>query len=351
MNASAVLFLFNVFINSFFSFFTVLGLIELFIFLLRIKEGRVRAFLHMLPIFKLPLDLFLYDFSTWSYMQGVNPLLCEKGTRALSAMISVGNPSLFFPIKVAIQLFAPGATTFTLADLVSYCVPFWFLVAVVGVVGVVSCGALVKKGKEYAQWHRKLSELKKTRRQVACCYIKRLGGKQQIPVFVSSTLLGSPFLSGLVFPAIYFPESLYDVLTQDEYEAVLAHESEHVRYQDLWLRLGLDWMGVFFWWVPKKWVYRKIEEGQEIGCDRHCRRYGVDPLDLASALARVAHRSKRPLRGVAEVSFFAKQSIVRRVRYLVSEKERRLPLLWGAFCWLGCIGSFFIGLLGRFWIF
>lgn len=116
-------FILNIFLNSLLAFFTVVLLIETVIFLFRIPQGRMAAFLRMLPIFKLPFDLFLYDFSRWSYANGINPLNCEEGTRTLSVMIgwiNEANDWLFLPLISRIQLTAPENMTFTIADVLGY---------------------------------------------------------------------------------------------------------------------------------------------------------------------------------------------------------------------------------------
>ena len=74
----ASFFILNIFLNSFLAFVTVAFLIESIIFLFRIRQGRIAATFRMIPIIKLPLDLCLYDFSRWSYAQGINPLIAKK---------------------------------------------------------------------------------------------------------------------------------------------------------------------------------------------------------------------------------------------------------------------------------
>lgn len=70
------------------------------------------------------------------------------------------------------------------------------------------------------------------------------------------------------------------------YEAVLAHEIEHIRHKDSLTRLILDFIESIFWWVPTKWLHKRIEEGQEVGCDLKCKKYGIHPNDLASAICK-----------------------------------------------------------------
>ncbi len=47
-------FILNIFVNSFFAFFTTAFLIEALLFLFRMRQRRGAAFLRMLPILKLP---------------------------------------------------------------------------------------------------------------------------------------------------------------------------------------------------------------------------------------------------------------------------------------------------------
>ena len=145
--------LFNIFINSALAFFTAALLIEGTIFLLRIRQGRCAAVLRMIPMLKLPLDLFLYDFTKWAYLHGINPLLCEKGSRTLSATIGLHRPnsSLLAPLHAMIQCTVFGDKTFTVADLLSYFLSPFFLgfFALILLGGSLLC--VGKKGKTWRQ--------------------------------------------------------------------------------------------------------------------------------------------------------------------------------------------------------
>jgi len=116
-------FILNVFLNSFLAFFTAAFLIETVIFIFRMKQGRTSSLLRMIPILKLPLDLCFYDFSRWAYIQGINPLHCEEGTRTLSVLLGWTQPSahwLHLPLSSAIQFTIPGDLTFTISDVIGY---------------------------------------------------------------------------------------------------------------------------------------------------------------------------------------------------------------------------------------
>ena len=154
----------------------------------------------------------------------------------------------------------------------------------------------------------------------------------------------------MISPTIYLPRALLERLTEKEYEAVLAHEAEHLRNKDLAVRWLLEIIGAIFWWIPTRWLRKRIEEGQEVGCDAQCKRYGVDPLDLASALcksAKMASKSSEPI-----VAYrFAKPAVQRRIRFLLGWENIRFRTCRQIFSCALFVLAFFVIFLGRFWIF
>jgi beta-lactamase regulating signal transducer with metallopeptidase domain len=237
-------FILNIFLNSFLAFFTVVFLIEIVIFLYRIRQGRVAATLRMIPNIKLPLDLCLYDFSRWSYTRGINPLNSEEGTRTLSVIcgwISQETDWHFLPINSGIQLTVPGGLTFTIADLIGYSISPIILKVFAVLMISFTLGFVIRKSFLY---HYSLETLKflaknsqplckKMRNQVLSSCIR----KHRVKILTSPTLTGSPFVAGLISSIVYIPGYLSKNLSREEYEAVLAHEIEHVRYKDGLVRL------------------------------------------------------------------------------------------------------------------
>jgi beta-lactamase regulating signal transducer with metallopeptidase domain len=140
------------------------------------------------------------------------------------------------------------------------------------------------------------------------------------------------------------------VLSRREYEAVLAHEIEHIRHKDNLVRLILGLVESIFWWVPTKWLHKRIEEGQEIGCDLKCEKYGIHPHDLASAICKsVRHSINAPSPVFAY--HLAKNSVYKRVDRLLKPKSKRFGST-GSICSAFAIGlAVLLILLGRFWIF
>ncbi len=349
---SFFVFILNVFINSFLMFATVVALVEIVIFLFRIQPGRFTSLLRMIPIVKLPFDLFFYDFSRWSYLKGINPIAAEEGSRTLSAMLgwpnSISEP-FFLPITSGIQL-TVNNMTFTVADVISYSInPITLNIACSLILFISGCLFVktvfdylwfihhIEDGKEYAN--------KKIRNLLISKFLRKTGAQ-----IVSSPFSTSPFVCGLFSTEIYIPEALCKTLSKKEYEAVLAHEIEHIRYKDNLIRLVLTLISSIFWWIPTKWLRSHIEEGQEIGCDFRCKDYGVDPIALATAIYKSA---KFSLKG-PENEFthsLAKHLICKRTDLLLKTNLNKFGKIRSLVYCLAAAIAFFMIFLGRYWIF
>lgn len=345
--------LLNFFLNSLLSFFTAYLFVKIVIFLFRIRPGRLSAYLQMIPLVKLPLDLFLYDFSRWSYVHGVNPFLCEEGTRSITIMLVWPDLNWFFlPIRSSIECCIPDQNmTFTLADLIGYKTDPLALQIFSIVLSFLSALFILRKFILYKQSLEKLNSLKN--------HAERFEGKIECPalssrlshskpqVFVSRALTASPFTSGFFSSTIYLPELLLKNFSQNELETVLAHELEHVRYKDNLTRLILDFIGTLFWWIPTRRLRARIEETQEISADLACKKYNMNPIDLASALSKFAKCSTHYFLASCLTRSFA----FRRIDRLIAQRGYRYKKLYIAGASLAAIIAIFMIFLGRFWIF
>lgn len=353
----ASFFILNIFLNSLLAFFTVTFLIEGFIFLFRVRQGRFAAALRMIPIFKLPLDLCLYDFSRWSYAQGINPLNCEEGTRTLSIMF--GSKSyltdwLFLPIPSNIQMSIPGNMTFTLADMIGHVMSPMLLKISALMFVLISLVILMKRLMLYYSSIKVLDSLVKTSelssRKIRNSTLISCLKKCHFQILTPSSMTGSPFVAGLIAPIVYVPNNLSQHLFRKEYEAVLAHEIEHIRNKDSLVRLILDFIESIFWWVPTKWLHNRIEEGQEVGCDLNCKKYGVNPLDLASAICKSARHSTNSSIPIL-THHLTKRTIHKRVDLLLRPDFTRFRKIRFALSFLAFGLTLVLIFLGSFWIF
>ena len=308
----------NVVINSLFTFFTSWLLVEGIMKIVRLRSLRAKSFLRMIPICKLLLDLFFYDFSRWSFLQGINPLLLEEGSRTLIVGCGVDTSSWCAGVFPKIQCITPGDYTFTVADLIGHALSSSWLQGIVIAFWVCFCLVILWKVAIFCRREEFASQEK-----------------------------GSPFVKGMIRPVIYIPQALQESLSSKELLAIVAHEQEHIRYKDTLFRpvlLGICWL---FWWVPTSKLLGKIEEGQEIASDLQCRRYGVDPQDLASALCKTV-RFMQGSRCSLPCHYLAKKAVLQRVQFLLEGKELPNQRITVIFSFLIV---FFLVLLGKFWIF
>ena len=336
---------------------TVVLLMEGIIFVLRIPQGRIAALLRMIPIIKLPLDLCLYDFSRWSYAHGINPLNCQEGTRMLSIAfggITEFTEWLFLPVSSGIQLTVPGNLTFTVADILGYTIGGKVLSIFTLFFTMISVTLLLTKCIKYYQSIKSLNALAKTahcnNRKTKSFTITSYLKNYQLKILTSPNLRGSPFVAGLTSYNVYISEELSKAFSRKEYEAVLAHEIEHIRHKDSLVRLILDLIESIFWWVPTKRLHKRIEEGQEVGCDLKCVKHGINPNDLASAICKsVRHSINAPTHIFAH--HLTKNIVYRRVDILLKPESIRFRRV-SYVCSALAIGiAFLLILLGRFWIF
>ncbi len=334
------LFVFNIFINSFLVFFTTVLLIEGVIYLFRIGQGRCSAILHMIPFFKLVLDPFLYDFTRWAYIFGIDPLLSEEGSRMLSVWFGIKHFSWVF---AGIEMTISGGNTFTLADILSAKIPLVYLYAFICLLCLTSLLCVYKHGKNI--FHARVSfpgEVLSIENPALALYLQ----KHRIQVILTKGFLGSPCIIGIRSPTIYISD--FYTLSLEEQEAIIAHEIEHFRHKDTLVKWILQCIQAIFFWIPTKWLQKKIEEGQEIGSDRGCLKQGIDPIYLATALHSVAKHSfcvaKQPL-----ASYFTRCALYQRVHLLLHPvAERKFRVVFSALA-MGL--AFVMIFLGKFWIF
>ncbi len=320
---------FNVMVNSWLAFFTVSLLCKLVVFIFRVKEPRVKAFIFCIPVLKLVLDLALYyDHSNWALFHSIDPRFAEDNSRKLSVYIG------FFPWLIpGIQFSIGDDKLFTVADVLAlYLGPFWTKSIVTLTFGC-SIVALTR-------WILKLG--------AANCAVKALVN-DSIPIskqIAISDRITSPCAVGLFKRRILFPKNLVRQLSSEEMEAILVHEKNHLFWHDSLVRLLCQGFTTFFWWIPTKRWLASIENLQESACDKKCK----NRLDLAEAIVKVAKFEKMTTQQAMMSCFVANSNITKRVQTLLkNQKEQVRPLKWLQIV-LAAITAFSL-LLGHFWLF
>jgi BlaR1 peptidase M56 len=347
-------FLFNVFINSLLMFLTLVVCIEGLFFLLRVKSTRLRYFCRLIPLIKLPVDFSLYDFSNWALTQGINPYSCVPDSRFFRVSLGYLIPdrsSFSFPLQSGISLATADGQTFSLADL-SYLLHDRLFSHVLLALLLCTTGVYVIRSIRFWQTHQVYKKLLFSLKECPkwpyhLALIQGLA-RHRITLFVTPHKY-PPFAKGGFHKAIVFPEVLMEHLTQEEFEAILAHEIVHMRWKDPSLKLGIQIIKNLFWWIPlKRWI-KKLENELERACDTESLSLGIRGDDLASALVKTL-KWTTPVCFPRSSTFANKKEAFLRVKALLKPEKRQkyfYRCLQGGI--LGVIGLTL--LFGKFWIF
>lgn len=311
-------------------------------FFFRTKHPRFKAICRSLPFFKICLDLCLYHFSNWALLHGVNPILSEAGTRQLSVIML--NP--FTGILFSMQ----NGKTFSLADIIalSFGLPWIQVVVSVAVIGSMIAMALrlvqIFQERRYVSWILRSSSsvLLPNLTPSLAEWVK----KKQITLAVS-TEVTSPCIVG---KTILFPASLIDTLSQEEIEAVIAHEIAHCHWKDCGLRLVCSFIISTFWWIPSRWWQKRLEETQEQASDAMIYRFGISQLALAEAVLKTAQNAKEMPSMIAS-SFVGRQLGLQRRMQTILCGPTKPATKWTAIQYALVSCSLLSILFGRLWIF
>lgn len=283
----------HLFFSSFLVFSALAIFMEMVFGMFKIKNPRTRAICRTLLILKLPVDFLFYAFPLGNIFPNLNPLSCEKYTA---------------------QLFSGFMDS-------SVVLPFILLISA-GIIGVTVtrfCRSLARLKTIYAS-----AEPCPT--AVTNLLLREKLIKLKIVILVSDQTQ-IPFAAGR--SKIIFPKKLLNNLAPEEFETIIAHEVEHLRWKDPLLNLVCKMIGSFFWWIPTKWWMHKLEEEQETASDLSLVAYGMDRHHLASAFTKVIAQDKYPQCKIAPLCHLttASQSIFTRLQTILCDEDSlRRPL-------------------------
>jgi Zn-dependent protease with chaperone function len=254
--------LFHLAFNSLLVFFVLALVVEIFLFVFRIKNARLRAFCRLMPLLKLPIDVFLYLGVEKHIFLNLNPFSCQQ--YLLNFFIPEGR-YCSIPNFFALQL----PHTWMALFLVLF---FSFTAFIFGhkVFQILKTSFYLKEI---------LSCVKRCERAIENEKLKfSLKGVQ----LLTSTKVEIPFAT--FGKRIVFPESLVEKLSQKEFEAIVAHEYQHLRWKDPILKMVCSLIATFFWWLPTSWWLKRFEWEQECASDSDVEALGVEPFDLAGGI-------------------------------------------------------------------
>jgi beta-lactamase regulating signal transducer with metallopeptidase domain len=100
--------------------------------------------------------------------------------------------------------------------------------------------------------------------EIAC----RLGLRRAPPVLLVPARIPPMLWPASGGPRLLIPEELLPQLTDEERDALLAHELAHLRRRDHWVRLLEIAATAVFWWYPVTWWARRaLRHAEERCCD------------------------------------------------------------------------------------
>jgi beta-lactamase regulating signal transducer with metallopeptidase domain len=93
-------------------------------------------------------------------------------------------------------------------------------------------------------------------------------GVAREPVVLTTPLVASPALCGLIRPHLLFPPGLVEKLGPDELRLVVLHELGHLRRHDLWSQAALQVAVIVHWFNPVVWLAVRLARLDcELACD------------------------------------------------------------------------------------
>lgn len=148
----------------------------------------------------------------------------------------------------------------------------------------------------------------------------------------TSNTIHIPFAANLHY--IFIPQELVTDLSQEEFESVIVHELEHLRWKDPILKMACDLFCALFWWLPSAWWLKRLELEQEDACDAEVYKYGIDVSSLATAMIKVIKKAKYQSYRFAAVSSFdsPKNSHTRRIENILNINNK------SDYCWYYIFG-------------
>jgi bla regulator protein blaR1 len=146
-------------------------------------------------------------------------------------------------------------------------------------------------------WLRAWLQLRKQLRQS-----RPTGIVSAVPVLESQSNI-EPGVFGIFRPVLMLPQGLINKLSQEEIEAVLAHELSHVRRKDNLTSACHMFISALFWFHPLLWyIGNRLIEERERACDESVLEQGKCPETYAQGILRVCrHYVESPLACAAGV--------------------------------------------------
>lgn len=157
-----------------------------------------------------------------------------------------------------------------------------FAIAFLGLLGIAYAGT-----RQLASWWLTVRFNRKI--LGSCKTVSPAQAPTALPVFKIKHALPLCCILGVRRPKLFLADQLFRTLDKPELRGALAHEEAHWRHHDNLKSAILSFLSSFFFFLP---TYRRLEEAwrdaDELACDEEAAEHTQRPLDLASALVKIA---------------------------------------------------------------
>ena len=146
---------------------------------------------------------------------------------------------------------------------------------------------------------------------------------------VESDLVKVPILIGHLKPLILIPIGTINLLTEEEVEAVLAHELAHIMRRDFSMNIFFTLVEILFYYHPGVWLMAAtVRTERENCCDDLALFLCKNPLAYARALYKLeaAHKATR-IPGLALSFSSQKNQLLHRVRRILNQPQNKSNIM------------------------
>jgi uncharacterized protein (TIGR03435 family) len=161
-----------------------------------------------------------------------------------------------------------------------------------GLLVIWAAGAVFFLGRSLRQWHRirriarDAVPLTAGREADLLRALGRASGAKELPIRVTETFL-EPGVFGIVRPVLLWPRAISERLTDEQMEAVLAHELCHLRRGDNLAALFHLAVQTVFWFHPLVWwIGTQLITERERACDEDVIRLGSERETYAESILK-----------------------------------------------------------------
>lgn len=301
------------------AFFTATFVVEVCVKFMNVKNYRARFALRLLPFFCMMTDRLFTSLSLGNWF---NPLCCASCVQKFILLF-------FYPdlqdhlaqneTSLIRYLAQEYSHTFFSTVFTAFC-----LISIFMGLRTLFQAFLVNRSLKKLSLQGQLCT-----RTIHNSQLKTYLNKFGVKILVSDEVL-IPMVS--CTKEIFLPKEIVETYPQNEFEAILAHEMEHVRWQDPLAKLVLRTVSAIFWWIPSnKWI-SQLEQDQEMSCDQISAKYELENEALASALVKLTiHLRHQPH---ASVCYFGTKPNRTKTRLqailgLNNDNSNRISLLYG----------------------